>query len=168
MNAPKLISESALGGHIDHPYENPEITFGEIKQMFQAAASGELEGTEKVDGQNIFLSYSPTRGARAARNKGDLKGGGVDAGALGQKFKDPKYPEGLQQAFDEAFKAFESVAASFPPEQIQKIFGADADIWYSAEVIDPGAANVIDYDSKILNILHLTLETTSGEVLGCF
>ena len=50
-----VIQEGGLGGHMDHLYENPSLSFGKIKEIFQAAASGELQGTQKLDGQNIFL-----------------------------------------------------------------------------------------------------------------
>ena len=45
-----------LAGHMSHLYDNPRLTFTEIKSILQDAAAGNLEGTEKTDGQNyIFL-----------------------------------------------------------------------------------------------------------------
>ena len=45
-----------VAGHMSHLYENPELTFKEIKDVFAKASNGELEGTEKTDGQNLFIS----------------------------------------------------------------------------------------------------------------
>ena len=150
MPSPDVIKEGGLGGHINHLYENPNLSFGEIKEIFQLAASGELEGTQKIDGQNIFLSYSLKRGMPvAARNKTNIKAGGMSADELAKKFEGR---DSIQKAFVDAFDAFRQAVSSFSPEEIKEIFGEDGEIYYSAEVIDPGAANVIDYDEKVLNI----------------
>ena len=145
-----VIQEGGLGGHMDHLYDNPNLTFGEMKEIFRAAAEGKLTGTQKLDGQNIFITYSLKRGrAFAARNKGNLKAGGMTAEELATKFKGRG---ALQKAFVDAFKAFEEAVASFSEEEIIGAFGEDGEIYYSAEVIDPGSPNVIDYDEKVLNI----------------
>ena len=150
MSTRPVILEGGLGGHMDHLYENPNLTFGEMKEIFRLAASGELEGTQKVDGQNIFLSYSLTRGhAIAARNKTHLKAGGMNAQELANFFKGR---DALQKAFVDGFRAFEEAVASFSDEEIVGAFGRDGEIYYSAEVIEPANANVIDYDEQVLNI----------------
>ena len=65
-------------GHLAHLYENPNFSFNDLKKILKSAASGELEGTEKTDGYNIYLGYVDGK-ARAARNKGDMSTGGMDA-----------------------------------------------------------------------------------------
>ena len=68
-----------VAGHMDHLYDNPDLTFSEMKEIMTAASNGELTAEEKVDGQNLFLSYSIPEGkAKGARNKGNLKSGGLD------------------------------------------------------------------------------------------
>ena len=47
-----------VAGHMDHLYDNPNLTFSKMKEIMQAASNGELDTEEKVDGQNLFLSYS--------------------------------------------------------------------------------------------------------------
>ena len=75
-----LLNEGAFAGHMDHLYDNWDLTFGELKQILASASNGELEGTEKTDGQNIFITYNiEHRDARAVRNKGNAKAGGMDA-----------------------------------------------------------------------------------------
>ena len=57
------------GGHMLHPYEDPELTFQSLINMFEHTAMGGLEGTIKRDGQNLVLSYSLLRDeAVAIRN----------------------------------------------------------------------------------------------------
>ena len=90
-----------VGGHMSHLHENPELTFKEIKDVFAMASNGELEGTEKTDGQNLFISYSVQTGrAKAARNKGNIKVGGMTAEELAQKFAGRG---ALESAFVESF-----------------------------------------------------------------
>lgn len=140
-----------LAGHMNHLYDNRDLTFGEMKEIFQSAASGKLEVAEKTDGQNLFISYSIPEGkAKAARNKGNIKSGGMDAMQLAKKFADRG---GLTEAFVESFQAFERIAKSLSYEEQVSIFGEDANIFYNAEVMDPRSANVINYDKKSL-VIH--------------
>ena len=63
----------AFAGHMDHLYDNPGLTFKKMKDIFARASNGEFEGTEKTDGQNLFVSYSVQTGeARGVRNKGEI------------------------------------------------------------------------------------------------
>ena len=64
-------------GHMSHIYDNPYMTFGQIKDVMNKASAGELRGTEKTDGQNLFVSYNIKDGTvREARNKGRRVPGG--------------------------------------------------------------------------------------------
>ena len=134
-------------GHMSHIYDNPNMTFGQIKDIMTKASSGQLENvTEKTDGQNLFVSYNVQDGTvRAARNKSNLKTGGMDADALAAKFEDRG---ALTDAFVNAFKAFEIAVNQFSDEEKLELFGPDTNIFYNAEVMDPANPNVINYDTK--------------------
>ncbi len=153
-----------VAGHMDHLYENRELTFGEMKEILEAASNGELTAEEKVDGQNLFLSYSIPEGkAKGARNKGNLKAGGLDATGLAQKFAGRG---NLEKAFTGGFNTFEKAVEALSDQEKERIFGADTNIWYNAEVMDPGNANVILYDDKTLKIHdvgHFIFDRESGE-----
>jgi len=141
-----------VAGHMQHLYENYELTFKELIEVLTAASAGELEGTEKTDGQNLFISYSVQNGsARAARNKGNIKSGGLSVEDIINKFTDHPNPQ-LQKAFGDAFRTFEKAVRSLDPETQMAIFGPDANIYYNAEVQDPRTPNIINYDTKTLNI----------------
>ena len=57
-----------VAGHMDHLYDNPNLTFSKMKEIMEAASNAELKTEEKVDGQNLFLSYSIQDGkAKGAR-----------------------------------------------------------------------------------------------------
>jgi hypothetical protein len=167
-----------VAGHMDHLYDNPDLTFSKMKEIMTAASNGELSTEEKVDGQNLFLSYSIPEGkAKGARNKGHYKSGGLDALGLAQKFAGRG---GIEKAFTGGFDAFEKAVEALSDDEKERIFGPDANVWYNAEVMDPGssledgqrdpndpgAVNVIKYDDKTLkihNVGHFLYNRESGE-----
>ena len=141
-----------FAGHMSHLHENPSLTFKQIKDVFAKASNGELEGTEKTDGQNLYMSYSVKTGeARAVRNKGNILAGGMNADQLAQKFTDHPNPN-IKEVFTDAFDTFEKAVQSLDPETQIKIFGSDANVFYNSEIQDPRTQNVIRYDQKLLNI----------------
>ena len=94
-----------IAGHMSHLYDNPNLTFTKMKEIMAAVSNAALETEEKVDGQNLYLSYSVPEGrAKGARNKGNLRGNGLDAAALATKFAGRG---NLEKAFVEGFAAFE-------------------------------------------------------------
>jgi hypothetical protein len=148
-----------VAGHMDHLYDNRDLTFEKMKEILVAASDGDLDAEEKVDGQNLFLSYSiPDGRAKGARNKGNYRSGGLDAQSLAKKFAGRG---GVEKAFNGGFNAFEKAAEALSDQEKLKLFGPDANIWYNAEIMDPGtegdssdpgSINVIKYDDKTLKI----------------
>ena len=45
-----------VAGHMDHLYDDRDLTFSKMKEIILAASRGEITAEEKVDGQNLFLS----------------------------------------------------------------------------------------------------------------
>jgi len=145
-----FLTEGGVGGHMSHLYDNPRLTFATIKKVLQAASGGQLEGTEKTDGQNLFISFSvPEQKAKGARNKSNIKDGGLDAADLAKKFAG-RGP--LEKTFAEALAAFEEVVQEMPRAQQIQIFGPNTNVYFSAEIIDPRSTNLINYDTKTLAI----------------
>ena len=145
-----MLLEGGVGGHMSHLYDNPRLTFAAIKKVLQAASGGQLEGTEKTDGQNLFISFSvPEQKAKGARNKSNIKDGGLDAADLAKKFAG-RGP--LEKTFAEALAAFEEVVQEMPRAQQIQIFGPNTNVYFSAEIIDPRSTNLINYDTKTLAI----------------
>lgn len=144
--------EGGAYGHMRHVHDNPDLTFGEIKDIIRMAASGELEKvTEKTDGQALVFSWSVEHDAlRVARSSGDIGRGGMDAAALATKFQGRG---NVADAFNGAFKVLTQALGSLPENVKLEVFGSTASMWYSIEVIYPENANVINYDSNYL-IFH--------------
>ena len=45
---------SGAAGHMNHLYDNPALSFDEMISIMKAASKGKLQGTEKLDGANVF------------------------------------------------------------------------------------------------------------------
>jgi len=167
-----------VAGHMDHLYDNRELTFSKMKEIMTAGANAELSTEEKVDGQNLFVSYSIPEGkAKGARNLGDLRSGGLNIAGLAEKFSGRR---GLDKAFPAAAEVFEKAVSALSSEEKERIFGPDTNIWYNGEVMDPGTTaedgkqdendpgttNVIKYDNKtfkIHNVGHFIFNRETSE-----
>ena len=142
-----------LGGHIQGIFEDPSLTFLQIKDILVKASGGDLFISEKTDGVNIFLSYSVKTGeAKAARNSSNIKSGGLNYQELASKFQDRG---SLTNAFKEAFETWENAIKTLNPQTQMNIFGDDTDIFYSAEIMGGDSQNILNYDTKTL-VIHST------------
>ncbi len=166
MSKLKLLLEGGVAGHLAHLYDNPDLTFNEIKSILRAASSGKIVGTEKTDGYNIYL------GARQgvalyARNKGDMVAGGRTMQDL-----DMRQFAGGQQVKDvyvKSFSAFQSLINNLEPNEQAAIFGPNGEIFYNTEIQGPGASNVVNYDANILSIHrsgHKVYDSSANKVLA--
>tara|TARA_R110002110_G_scaffold4612_8_gene23464 strand:- start:1451 stop:3667 length:2217 start_codon:yes stop_codon:yes gene_type:complete len=141
-----------VAGHLAHLYDNRDLTYNKMAEIFQKAASGELIGTEKTDGYNIYLGFVDGR-ARAARNKGDMSRGGMTMEDLvNREFRGG---EKAKKAYTTAFKAYEKAVSTLSEEEKAQIFGPAGEIFYNTEIQGPIAPNVVNYDENILNIHHM-------------
>ena len=149
----KLLLEGGLGGHMDHLYDHWDLTFGDLKKIFDDASQGKLEGTEKTDGQNVFITYNIEKGeTRAVRNKGNIKKGGLDAEGLAKQFAETGGD--VKVAFVHAYNVFQEAVKALDDDEITYLFGRDGNIYYSGEVIDERTSNVINYDINTL-LIHI-------------
>ena len=161
----KLLLEGGVGGHMNHPYDNDELTFGQLKDMLRAAVAGELSGSEKTDGQNLFVSFDvKQQKAKAIRNKTQIKAGGLTPEQLDEFFSE--HPaQALRFSFVEALIAFQDFSKQLPKKIQLEIFGPSGNIYFNTEVMNPGTPglpkedprgqgtqNVVPYDKKTLLI----------------
>ena len=64
-------------GHMAHLHEDLSLTFNELISIIDTVASADIEVTEKVDGQNLFLTVNELGEIRTARNPTDIRRGGM-------------------------------------------------------------------------------------------
>jgi len=138
-----------VAGHLAHLYDNRDLTFNKMAEILQKAAKGELVGTEKTDGYNIFLGYVDGQ-PRAARNKGDMSRGGMTFDDLiNREFRGG---EESKRAYVTAFNAYVSALESLSEKEKAQIFGPNGEIFYNTEIQGPVAPNVVNYDENVVNI----------------
>jgi hypothetical protein len=133
-------------GHLSHVYDNPQLSFAKIKKILSFASQGKLEITEKLDGFNVAISFKDGH-ATMARNKSDLKSGGLNAEGIAKR--EFAGGEGVKNTYLQAVKTFENVIKSLSPK-IQNILFKNGKIFYNAEIMGGSASNVIKYDINTL------------------
>jgi len=144
---------SGLHGHIFHlyDYDNPELTFGEIKDIFFLISSGQLTTYEKVDGQNIVFSYDTTNDTLLfARNKENIASGGMILEDLQNKWLNLPL---VHTTYITAYKTLSYALSKLNKQDLKYIFGETTKIWYSAEIISTINPNVIHYGRNAI-VLH--------------
>jgi len=174
---------SGLTGHINHLYEDPNLTLSDIVKIYRSIAnqSKDIKIYEKVDGYNIYLSYSAKhKQARLLRNNSQIGTGGVGLQELKEEFTTKKIqankkavPSNIVFAYTSLIEYFEKIVrAILPTEEQQKgVFGEDTsgspEFFFNAEIIDPSAPNVIKYKKKMI-IFHrlgnIKVDSASGKI----
>jgi len=155
----KLIIEGGAYGHMNHPFDDKNITFSDLKNIVILGLGGELNRedgvTEKLDGQNLMVSWVGGK-LVTARNKGQLKNFGataMDVAGVASKFAGRG---DIRDAFVFAMKDLGKSIGSLSDKQKEKIFD-NGKRWMNLEVMYPKSANVVDYD-KAQIVFHGTLE----------
>ncbi len=138
-----------VAGGMAHLYNDPSLTFNDIKKILSAASRGEIEGTEKTDGYNIYLGYVDGK-PRAARNKGDMAKGGMDFGTLAAR-EFMGGPE-VRKVYLDAFRAYSMALDTLSDKELASIFGENGEVFYNTEIQGPSASNVVNYDANVLSI----------------
>ena len=148
-----------VAGHMAHLSEDTDLTFNEIVSILGKVANAEIDNaTEKVDGQNLFLSWTLTPDgevevaragdARTARNAGDIKKGGMTTDEYISKWAG--HP--AESAFTNGFKAISTALRKLSPEDLEAIF-ANGQRYVNMEIMYPGNPNIILYSSPNV-VLH--------------
>lgn len=158
----QLLVCGGAAGHMTHPFEDTGLTFGDMKEMFRLGLSGDITTksapTEKLDGQNLFASFRKGK-LYAARNKSDIKNGGMDYESIQTKFSGRG---SIEEAFTFAFADLEKAIQSLNPKQQEKIFkGGKA--WMNLEIMYPKSENIINYDGAYIVFHGVSLYNDSGE-----
>jgi cytidyltransferase-like protein len=148
-----------VAGHMAHLSEDLDLTFNEIVSILTKVASGEIKNaTEKVDGQNLFLSWTvdadgkvriaPEGEARTARNRGDIIKGGMTTDEYISKWRG--HP--AENAFTNGFKAVSAALRKLSPETLEDIF-SNGQRYVNMEIMYPKNPNIILYSAPNV-VLH--------------
>ena len=158
-----LLLEGGAYGHMSHPFDDRDLTFGDFKNIIRQSLQGKLDlesvATEKTDGQNLFITWN--KKLLAARNTGDLKRGGMDSKAVAKKFQNRG---NIEKAFNYAMNDLSKSISKLTDKQLKKIFN-DGNNWVNMEIMYPASANVISYDAPYLQF-HNVLMYKNGKAVG--
>jgi hypothetical protein len=150
----ELLLMGGAYGHMAHPFDDYGLTFGDLKSIIDQGLQGELSkevsATEKLDGQNIMISVINGK-ARAARNKGNLKSGGMSLKDVENKFK--HHIPNVRDAFVYSMQDLKAVLEKLNKKD-QLSFFDNGKNWANLEIIYPSTKNVIDYDAGAQLIFH--------------
>ena len=163
-----LLLEGGAYGHMAHPFDDNNLTFGDLRNIIILGLGGKLSRednvTEKLDGQNLMVSWIDGE-LRAARNKGHLKSHGKSSLTTSGVKSLFSGRGDVKDAFVGAMTDLENAIGRLSNAQQEKIFG-NGTKWMNLEIMYPKTANVVDYDIAEI-VFHGTLEyDESGKPIG--
>ena len=122
----ELLLMGGAYGHMAHPFDDKDLTFGDLKKIITMGLGGQLNRedgvTEKLDGQNLMISWRDGR-LIVARNKGHIKNGGVNALSVKGVQSKFKGRGKIRDAFVFAVRDLQKAIGSLSKKQQVKIFG---------------------------------------------
>ena len=148
----KLLVEGGASGHMSHPFDDRDLTFGEMKELIRMSLEGRLDleadVTEKTDGQNLNITFKDGK-VGAARNKETIRNP-LDVSALERKFSDRGE---ITKAFSYAMRDLERAILALPEAKRNEIF-KNGTRFVNLEIIFPGTKNVINYGTAAYLQFH--------------
>ncbi|MDB4337491.1 hypothetical protein OAA09_00575 [bacterium] len=154
-------------GHLNHLYEDYGLTFGRLKKLLNLVEHNKITLYEKVDGQNLSLTHNPKlHKTFAARNKSDLKAGGVDTLAMEKRYAADDKSK-VKLAFTSAMKAFYKSVMELSYYQRFQIFDSSLGgiPFINLEVMSIINPNVIKYSGNYL-VMHSSSRYKKGTAQG--
>jgi len=148
----QLLTEGGAAGHMNHPFDDRDITFADMKQMIRLSLEGKLNiesgVQEKTDGQNLLVTFKDGK-LGAARNKTTIKNP-MDIDAVRMKFAGRGE---IEKAFTFAMEDLERALLRVPKDKLFEIF-QNGSRFLNMEIIYPGTQNVIMYGPKAYIQFH--------------
>jgi hypothetical protein len=160
-----LLMEGGAYGHMSHPFDDMDLTFGNLKDIISKALNGDLGVVrEKTDGQALAISWKNGR-LIAARNKGHLQNAG--AAAMGIEDVASKFNGrgGLTDAYNFAMRDLTAAIGGLSEAQRKKIFN-EGQCFMNLEVIWPTSVNVIPYGQALLVFHNTVCYNEKGTAIG--
>jgi len=161
----ELLLEGGAYGHMSHPFDDMDLTFGQLKDIISRALDGDLGVVrEKTDGQALAISWKNGR-LIAARNKGHLANAGANAMGIEDVASKFAGRGGLTDAYNFAMRDLSAAISGLSEKQREKIFG-EGTCFMNIEVIWPESVNVIPYGQALLIFHNTTCYDESGVAVG--
>ena len=148
-----IVEEGAGYGHLDHPFEDNELTFGDMKEICNLTINGLFTTdhmvAEKTDGQNLMVCWKDDH-LIAARNITHLKNRG-ELALTKETIADhlDKDRAEMRQAWADAMTDLENAMSHCDKGELEKMF-RNGERFMSLEVICPEAEQTIPYGSSMI------------------
>jgi len=158
MELRRLLLMGGAYGHMAHPFDDSNLTFGDFKSMITRLLKGgvNVEGvTEKLDGQNLMVSWKNGQ-LVAARNKGQIKNFGENSLTTAGVKKMFAGRGELEKAFAGTMEDLENAIKGLTEKQKGHIFD-NGHKWMNLEIIYVPTQNVIPYGKDMI-VFHGNLE----------
>ena len=144
-----IYDEGGLAGHMDYFYGYKELTFVEIFDMIDDLFNARVEHvTEKLDGQNIFVTMDENGGIRFGRNNKDAEEGGFGRDFIFSKWEGK---DSVINLYATAYDTFSDCLRGISPDFFI-VRDSNARIWMNCEVINSANPNVIPYNENKVSI----------------
>ena len=160
-----LILEGGAAGHMSHPFDEKDLTFGDFKKIIDAGLQGELnfeeETTEKTDGQNLFATVQDGE-VKFARGINDMRYP-MDLKTFKQKFeihKSPLVRDTFQFAAEDLAKSLNKL-----PAKDLEVFN-NGKSFMNMELIYSKNPNVIYYDRDVIQFHGIKHTDGEGNEIG--
>ena len=138
----EILTEGGAGGHLKHLYEDGKLTFGEMKQIFNDVFQGKVVLREKLDGQNLMVTYKDG-GFKFARNKATLRDP-MDMSRLERYFEgNPKVREAYVNSANNLVKALNTIQG----QDLARVF-RNGQNFANIEIVYPPVKNILDYGNR--------------------
>ena len=180
-----------IAGHMNHVYDNLNLTFSGLLDILTQAAAGSLNPTEKVDGQNLYFTYDfRDNQVKFARRPAEAASGGITKEALNSEFirkrDNSTNSEGYQSVVDAFYFGMTAIEMGINSAQEQTILSlferakaADVSddtpydtptVFINCEIMYSENRNMIMYDGDFIvfhkfDLLNENLESLSKEEL---
>jgi len=161
----QLFLEGGAYGHMSHPFDDMELTFGQLKDIISKAIEGEFGVVrEKTQGQALAKSWKNGR-LIAASKKEHLQNAGENAMGIEDVASKFAGRGGLTDAYNFAMRDLSAAIAGLSKGQRDKIFN-EGKCFMNIEVIWPTSVNVIPYGQALLVFHNTTCYDESGKAIG--
>ena len=161
----QLLLEGGAAGHMSHPFDERDLTFGDFKKIIEAGLSGDLtfeeDPTEKTDGQNVFATVQNGQ-VKFARNKTELKNP-MDLNTFKQKFAG--HPSKMvEETFQFAAEDLANALIKLSPKDLEAFDNGKN--FMNMELIYSKNPNVIYYDRDIIQFHGIKITDGEGNIIG--
>lgn len=154
-------------GHIRQIWEATELTFGDLKNIITKSLNGEIEASEKLDGQNIVLTFKNKKVlvARMPKHLKNFAEEALDICEFKKYFEERGSNECVINAFVGAAQEFQNIFDKI--ENLDRIF-KNGRVWINAEILYERTENVIPYGINQIRIHHFKELDENGKTLKIF